>query len=140
MAACPLCETPGGELVWQTPLLRIILVNDPDYPGFCRVILSRHVAEMTDLGADERKQLMEVVYTVETVLRREFAPDKINLASLGNQVPHLHWHIIPRWADDRHFPNPVWDLPQRDTPARKLDIPRLKAALASAMLMMDTPR
>jgi diadenosine tetraphosphate (Ap4A) HIT family hydrolase len=44
------------------------------------------------------------------------APDKINLASLGNVVPHLHWHVIPRFADDPHFPNPVWGVRQGSTP------------------------
>jgi diadenosine tetraphosphate (Ap4A) HIT family hydrolase len=43
-------------------------------------------------------------------------PDKINLASLGNVVPHLHWHVIPRFVDDPHFPNPVWGVKVRETP------------------------
>lgn len=137
---CPLCDAPGGELIWQMPLLRIVLVTEPDYPGFCRVILNRHVAEMTDLPAEERNYLMEVVYAVETVLRREFAPHKINLASLGNVVPHVHWHVIPRWQDDKHYPNPIWGEAQRVAAPRQIDVNRLKAALASAMLMMEPPR
>jgi diadenosine tetraphosphate (Ap4A) HIT family hydrolase len=40
-------------------------------------------------------------------------PLKINLASFGNMTPHLHWHVIPRWADDAHFPQPVWGPRQR---------------------------
>jgi diadenosine tetraphosphate (Ap4A) HIT family hydrolase len=57
---------------------------------------------------------MRVVFAVESVVRRLFAPDKINLASFGNMVPHVHWHIIPRWQDDRHFPEPVWGSVRRD--------------------------
>ena len=48
---------------------------------------------------------MNVVFAVEKVVRTLFAPDKINLASFGNMTPHLHWHVIPRWHDDRHFPS-----------------------------------
>jgi diadenosine tetraphosphate (Ap4A) HIT family hydrolase len=52
--------------------------------------------------------LMDVVFATERALRRIMQPDKINLASLGNVVPHLHWHVIPRWRDDSHFPAPIW--------------------------------
>lgn len=134
---CPLCEDSGGELIWQTPLLRIVLVDEQGYPGFCRVILNQHIVEMTDLSLDDRHRLMSVVYVVESVLRRELTPAKVNLASLGNVVPHLHWHVIPRWRDDPHFPQPIWGEVQREAPARQFDANRLKAALASAMLMQE---
>ena len=106
--ACELCDTLGGELLWQDEVCRVVRVNDPDYPGFCRVIWKRHVQEMTDLAADERRHLMAVTFAVEQALRQVLSPDKINLASLGNVTPHLHWHVIPRFMDDRHFPNPIW--------------------------------
>lgn len=114
MSACELCETDGGEILWQNELCRVVLVDDPDYPGYCRVILKRHVAEMTDLGKMGRPHFMAVVLAVEQALRQVMAPDKINLASLGNVVPHLHWHVIPRFHNDKHFPNPIWGAPQRE--------------------------
>ena len=43
-------------------------------------------------------------------MRQVLNPTKINLASLGNMTPHLHWHVIPRFADDVNFPNPVWAI------------------------------
>ena len=114
---CPLCDTPGGDLLWQDDFCRIVRVTDtPDYPGFCRVILNRHVAEMTDLLPAERARLMMTVMKVEQVLRDLLRPDKINLAALGNVVPHVHWHVIPRFVDDPHFPNPIWGVRLRDTP------------------------
>ena len=108
MTNCPLCAPGNEQVLWKDDLLRIILVNDPEYPAFCRVILNRHVQEMTDLPVEERSRLMQAVYAVEAALREQLQPNKINLASLGNQVPHLHWHVIPRFADDCHFPDPVW--------------------------------
>lgn len=111
---CELCAQPGGTVLWQSPECRIVRVDDPYYPGFCRVIWNGHVQEMSDLDADARNRLMCVVFAVETVVRQLFQPDKINLASFGNMVPHLHWHVIPRWRDDRHFPEPVWGAVQRD--------------------------
>jgi diadenosine tetraphosphate (Ap4A) HIT family hydrolase len=105
---CELCSKDGGELLWRDALCRVVRVGDADYPGFLRVILNRHVAEMSDLPSAEQSALMQVVFAAERALRTLLAPDKINLASFGNVVPHLHWHVIPRWRDDRHFPQPVW--------------------------------
>lgn len=113
---CPLCDTPGGKTLWQDSICRVILADEPDYPGFLRVILNTHVKEMTDLPAADQQALMRVVLAAEAALREVMAPDKVNLASLGNVVPHLHWHVIPRFADDPHFPNPVWGERQRTAP------------------------
>ena len=110
---CELCDTSGGELIWQDDLCRVVRVNDPDYPGFCRVILNRHTKEMADLSLVDRQKLMHVVFSVEQALTSMMRPDKINLASLGNVVPHLHWHVIPRFTDDAHFPQPIWAAPAR---------------------------
>lgn len=111
---CELCDSVGGELLWQDELCRVVLVADRHYPGFCRVIWMRHVKEMTDLPPAEREHLMAVVFAVEASVRQLLNPEKINLASLGNMTPHIHWHVIPRWQNDRHFPNPIWGEAQRD--------------------------
>lgn len=132
MAACELCATPSGELIWQDEFCRVVRLDDVDYPGFCRVILNRHTKEMSDLEAHERERLMEVVFAVEQAVRDVMQPDKINLASLGNVTPHLHWHVIPRYRSDRHFPNPIWGQSTHETAPNQLDNPtatRLKARI-----------
>jgi diadenosine tetraphosphate (Ap4A) HIT family hydrolase len=105
---CVLCEESGGDIVWSNSLARVVNINDQDHPGFCRVILQRHVREMTDLTGDARAAIMRVVFAAELAQRRLLSPDKINLASFGNMVAHLHWHVIPRFTSDPHYPNPVW--------------------------------
>ena len=105
---CPLCAGDGGRLLVRNDAWRVVLAGDSDYPPFTRVIWNAHVAEMSDLGDADRAELMRVVLDVERLQRAQLAPDKINLASFGNLVPHLHWHVVPRWRDDRHFPEPVW--------------------------------
>jgi diadenosine tetraphosphate (Ap4A) HIT family hydrolase len=121
MSTCELCDSPGGEVLWQDGRCRVIRVGGAEgdaFPGFCRVIWRTHVREMSDLAADDRRHLREVVDATEAVVRATVRPDKINLASLGNVVPHLHWHVIPRWADDSHFPAPIWAAAARPVPAR----------------------
>lgn len=109
---CPLCQSDGGLVLFRNAFLRVIDAQEADYPVFTRVILNRHVQEMSDLNQAERGGLMSAVYLVEALQRRHFQPDKINLAQLGNMVPHVHWHIIARFTDDKHFPNPIWGAPR----------------------------
>ncbi len=111
---CPLCAPPPDPVIWEDDRCRVIGVADAAHPGFCRVIWREHVAEMTDLGAGDRRHVLDVVMATEAALRTLMKPDKINLASFGNMVPHLHWHVIPRFRDDRHFPESVWGTPQRN--------------------------
>ncbi len=116
---CQLCQTPGGTVLWQNQHLRVIDACDALYPGFTRVIWAAHVVEMTDLTSAEQAELLRVVLLVEQVQRTALKPDKVNLAAFGNVVPHLHWHVIPRWQDDPHFPQAVWAaLPSADAAAQ----------------------
>ena len=132
---CELCREDGGEVIHRNDRLRVVLVDDADYPGFCRVIWNAHVAEMSDLPPADRAILMRAVCQVESALREVLQPEKINLASLGNMVPHLHWHVIPRFGDDAHFPHPIWAQAVRQTAvevlaARRALLPALRAAIA----------
>lgn len=106
---CPICQAQNEDILLHTPKLRVIAVhNEAGSPAFCRVIWNGHIAEMTDLTPAERAEIMEAVYQVEAAMRRVLKPAKINLASLGNVVPHLHWHVIARFENDASFPAPIW--------------------------------
>lgn len=111
--ACPLCDTDGGLLVWRGEKLRVIRADEAGFPAFYRVVWNAHVAEFSDLDPLERAHCMDVVVQVEQALRQHLQPTKINLATLGNMVAHLHWHVIARFDWDSHFPAPVWAAAQR---------------------------
>ncbi len=115
---CLLCTTTGGKLIWENAQLRVIDASDALYPGFTRVIWQPHVREMTDMSDQDRDTVMRAVWTVESVMRQVLRPDKVNLASLGNMVSHVHWHVIPRFQDDAHFPDAVWAAKKRAAPTR----------------------
>jgi diadenosine tetraphosphate (Ap4A) HIT family hydrolase len=118
MKNCVLCadlNPDEGQLIWRGDDCRIILLNDVDLPGFCRVIWNHHAAEMTDLSYGEREHLMSLVFVVEEAIRQVMKPNKVNLAALGNMVPHIHWHVIPRFVDDAFFPGSVWSARARET-------------------------
>jgi diadenosine tetraphosphate (Ap4A) HIT family hydrolase len=134
LADCELCAAKQENIIVNTSKFRVILVDDANYPGFCRVIWNTHVKEMTDLAIVNRSTMMQAVCKVEEAIRDVMQPDKINLASLGNMVPHLHWHVIPRYTDDAHFPNPIWATSEKtsgELDAKRALLPDLRKALIS---------
>lgn len=131
---CELCDLKAPT-VYRNDKLSVIIVDDAAYPGFCRVIWNDHVREMSDLSQKDRLAINEAVYQVELALVGVMKPFKVNLASLGNMVPHLHWHLIPRYEDDAQFPSPVWAPAVRSTDepvlaARRALLPQLAADIA----------
>jgi diadenosine tetraphosphate (Ap4A) HIT family hydrolase len=132
-SVCELCDGDGGELILRREKWRIVRVTGADgtaYPGFCRVVWNDHVKELTDLNNTDRTIFMEAVFTLERALRDALQPEKMNIASLGNLTPHLHWHVIPRFRTDPAFPKPVWaistPLPvSLDTLGNQEEAPRL---------------
>ncbi len=131
---CKLLAAPGAALIWGDKQLSVIAVDEAEYPGFTRVVWNGHVKEMTDLSPAERTRVMDVVWQVEQAQRDVMTPEKINLASFGNMTPHVHWHVIPRYLGDAHFPNPTWAVAQRSAgaqaqAARRALLPQLHAAI-----------
>lgn len=111
---CSLCAADGGVVLHRAGMWRVVRADEPGFPAFYRVICEQHVAEFTDLPAAERQRCMDLVARVEAAVRSVLSPGKVNLASLGNMVPHLHWHVVARFPLDRCFPSPVWSPPQRE--------------------------
>lgn len=105
---CQLCSTLDQSIVYSNNIFRVVLVSDIYYPGFVRLIMNDHYKEMSDLPDCMVSDVFSALIKIEKAILRIFVPDKINLASLGNVVPHVHWHIIPRYINDRHYPNPIW--------------------------------
>jgi diadenosine tetraphosphate (Ap4A) HIT family hydrolase len=126
---CVFCREDGGEVLWSDDALRVVLADEPDWPGLCRVVWGAHVAEMSDLPDGDRARVMTAVNGVERAMRRVLVPEKINLASLGNQVPHVHWHVIPRFSNDSRFPLPIWAPRQRTVSESQLSKRRAQATL-----------
>ncbi|MFA5596082.1 MAG: HIT family protein [Pusillimonas sp.] len=120
IADCPLCLRTARTELWSNAHVRVIDAEEPEFPGLTRVIWHDHVREMTDLAESQRHYVMSAVWAVESVMRQHLAPTKVNLAQFGNMVPHLHWHVIPRWTCDPRFPDAIW-APRHDPMPRQAD-------------------
>ena len=134
---CPLCETEGGLLVFKNEQFRIVQAIEAGFPAFYRVVWNAHVAEFSDLSLVERNVCMNAVLAVEQVLREQLQPIKINLAALGNMVPHLHWHVIARFAWDTHFPASVWSPALRAENSEKLAYTLEKCDLVHRLIVQS---
>jgi len=126
---CSFCNSDGGRLLVKTAAFRVVVIDDPDLAGYIRVISNRHLKEMTDCTEDESVELIALMLKIERVMRTVLTPDKINLASLGNITPHLHWHVIARWSDDAFFPDSIWSARRRETDPQQRRIRGEKAEL-----------
>jgi len=138
VAGCTLCETEGGVPVWRGARVRVIRAEEAGFPAFYRLVWNDHVTEFSELSPADRALCMEAVTRIEQVMRERLQPTKMNLATLGNVVPHLHWHVIARFDWDSHFPAPVWAGAVRAADSAALaavqaQLPVIDGAIAQAL-------
>ncbi|ODS61524.1 MAG: HIT domain-containing protein [Acidovorax sp. SCN 68-22] len=141
---CALCAQDGGTLVWYGKVLRVVHVEEAGFPGYYRVIWNAHVAEFSELSDEARAACMAAVVCVERALIEHLQPAKVNLAALGNMVPHLHWHVIARFEWDMHFPNAIWGPAQRPRDLEQEAVVRAQleathADIRAALVKAETP-
>ena len=128
-ANCPLCqkiaataELPADELICQLPNSTVLLGPWQFYQGYCVLVSRVHATELSQLPAPERAAFLEEMCTVARAIEEAFQPHKLNCELLGNQVPHLHWHLFPRYRTDPEALKPVWlalDRADRDESERR---------------------
>lgn len=138
VTGCLFCEGAGGRVVVQADRWRLIHAQEAGFPAFYRVVWQDHVREFSELAREDRIACLDAVAAVEEVMLRLLHPAKVNLATLGNMVPHLHWHVIARFDWDSHFPGPVWAQPQRAADPGRLrqleeGMPALEQELAARL-------
>jgi len=118
MADCPLCADPskGMTLIADGAITRAYLQPSASFRGYCILVLKRHAVELDDLSAEERTALIEDIARVAHAIRAVCRPAKINYEILGNVVPHVHVHIIPRYTTDPTWDRAAWfALPDADS-------------------------
>jgi diadenosine tetraphosphate (Ap4A) HIT family hydrolase len=114
-SACLLCdklsrlhELPDEELVWQFPHSVALLGPWQYHTGYCILVARTHATELHHLTNEERRSYLEEMCLLAQAIHATFQPRKINYEALGNQVPHLHWHLFPRRHDDPDSLKAVW--------------------------------
>lgn len=114
MTVCQMCTKWHDEPDLRITMLErchVMLNRDQFFPGYCFVFTRSHVTELFHLDPAARTEVMEEVSAVAAALSRAFNPAKINYELLGNMVPHMHWHVVPRFTTDPLWPRPIWSEP-----------------------------
>jgi diadenosine tetraphosphate (Ap4A) HIT family hydrolase len=118
-AGCVMCDkygAAGPRLIAELETARAYLHEDQFFPGYVLLVLRRHATELYELGAGERRAHLEEVSRVAQAIARAFQPVKMNYELLGNQVPHIHWHLVPRLPTDPDLRAPIWRVNHRPAP------------------------
>jgi diadenosine tetraphosphate (Ap4A) HIT family hydrolase len=114
-AECPFCRKLASldtlareDLVWGFPHSVAFLGPWQYYRGYSLLVSRRHATELTQLTPAESRAYLDEMCILAAAIEACCRPRKLNYELLGNQVPHLHWHLFPRSADDPNTLKPVW--------------------------------
>lgn len=136
--SCPFClkiQTLAQQLapdcVWEFPHSHLFLGKWQFYHGYCVLVTKTHARELFDLATEERAALFEELTLAAKAIHLAVTPLKMNYELLGNQVPHLHWHLFPRFESDPEKLQPAW--------LRLARAEQDPHALAQAMAGPETP-
>src|SRR5579871_2382993 len=128
---CPMCpDANAADVVIELPSGKAHLQNDADYRGYCILIFRRHEVEIHDLSDSERAQWITDIARLGKAISAVCGPAKLNVSMLGNMVPHLHCHIMPRYPEDPEWGHPpAFRTPNERKPLSSEAYAQLKAAL-----------
>ena len=102
----------------MTPLYRnetIRIETEESEIPWLKLFTQHPYKEMSDVPAEIKFEIYDLLDIIEKKMRSYYAPEKINIASFGNYLPHLHWHIMARFREDSFFPEPMWGEKQRES-------------------------
>ena len=98
--------------IWQNENFKIIQHKN-ELP-WVKLFTKHPYKELSQIPKSLQLEMFELIEKIELTLIKVYNPDKVNIASFGNMLPHMHWHIIARFKDDPYFPNTTWQEPIRD--------------------------
>ncbi len=114
MSSCPMCRKWVDDVdlrIIELEQCHVTLNRDQFFPGYCFVFSKEHITELFHLDAARRHAIIDEVSRVAEALGEVFRPTKVNYELLGNMVPHMHWHVVPRFESDPLWPKPIWSEP-----------------------------
>ena len=106
------------SLLYETENLRIER-EESEIP-WLKIFTKHPYKEMSEVPSSIKLEIYTLLDIIEKEMITYYNPTKINIASFGNYVPHVHWHIMARFSEDSYYPEPMWGKKQRDG---ELDLP-----------------
>lgn len=98
--------------IYENELVRVE-VEESEIP-WLKVFTQKEYKEFSETPSEVKLEIFRVLDLIEKEMLGVYKPKKINIASFGNYVPHVHWHIMARFEEDSYFPDPMWGKKQRE--------------------------
>ena len=98
-------------MIYENKLIKIE-VEKSEIPWF-KIFTQKPYREFSECSNEEKLEIFRLLDVIEKEMLSFFKPEKINMASFGNYMPHVHWHIMARFKEDSYFPEPMWGEKQR---------------------------
>ncbi len=102
---------------------KIFVEVEPFEIPWLKIFAKQPCKEWSECDEDTKAQIFRAIDIIERAMLRFYNPDKINIASFGNMLPQVHWHVQARFASDSYFPDPVWGKKRREA---QLDLPDME--------------
>lgn len=108
-----LAQGKSPDLIAELPNSWVVLGDAQFYRGYCVLLAKDHAREPFLIPRAEALGLFDELCSVAQAIAEITHPLKLNYECLGNQEPHVHWHIFPRYEDDPMSRSPVWERPAK---------------------------
>jgi len=119
-------------IIYENTLIKIEIENS-EIP-WLKIFTQDSYKEFSQCPKEVKQQIWELLDVIETEMLKYFCPEKINIASFGNYVPHVHFHIMARFKEDSYFPEPMWGKKQREG---KLTLPDMQVFYTRIKELME---
>jgi len=111
------------------------IVKEENTIPWLKIFSQKPYKELSDCDEVTRHAMLETMLVVEKTMIAYYAPTKVNIAIFGNYLPHLHIHVMARFKEDSHFPEPMWGLKQREA---SLNLPDFETFVTLLKEKLDT--
>jgi len=101
------------SVIYENENIRIEI--EPSEIPWLKIFTQYPYKEMSEVPGFIKLEIYDLLETIEKEMLSYYKPKKINIASFGNYVPHVHWHIMARFEEDSYFPEPMWGKKQRES-------------------------
>ncbi len=121
--------------IYENPLI-YIEIESSEIP-WLKIFTQFNYKELSDCDEQTREKLFQTMLLIETQMIKYYHPKKVNIAIFGNYLPHLHIHVMARFENDSHFPEPMWGKKQREASLNLPDFEEFKQVLLKELSLLQ---
>lgn len=111
-------------------------IHESEIP-WLKIFTQKPYKEFSECDGATKNEIFVALERIEKEMIRFYNPTKINIASFGNYLPHVHFHIMARFLDDSYFPEPMWGAKQREGKEKLGDFEEFLSSIKATLNSLD---